>query len=104
MWDWEKLGAAWGAAGSRPALLLGFPHTSRCQFGQGQAKPWMKAAGSRGWTHPEDVGRELVQVLRALRNGLVSPHGFFFLQREERKKNPPCVKTEGMKEQSKNIL
>lgn len=75
-----------GLQAATPALLLGFPYTSRCQFGQGQAKPWMKAPGSWGCTHPEDVSRELVQVLCALWNRLVGPHRFFFLQREERRK------------------
>lgn len=41
-----------------------------------------------GQTHPQDVGCQLIQVLRALRHGLIAPHGLLLLQHEGRETPP----------------
>lgn len=87
-----------GGSGSPPSLCAGALGTSRSQLGQLQAKLWTNRVGQRhtggrqGQTHPQDVGRELVEVLHALWYGFIRPHWLLFLQQEE-KETPAGLKS-----------
>lgn len=48
--------------------------------------------GRWGQTHPQDVSRELIEVLCVLWYGLVCPYRLFFLQ-GEKKETPGALKS-----------